>query len=50
MHRLQRLGLALTLLGLGAYGVGVVVPFDGRAVSLTALMVGLTLLPLGGWE
>jgi len=50
MHRLQRLGLALALLGIGAYGVGVAVPVEGRAFSLTVLMVGLTLLPLGGWE
>jgi len=50
MHRLRALGLALTVLGLGAYGVGVGVPYEGRAFSLTFVMVGLTVLTLGGWE
>jgi hypothetical protein len=40
-------GLALTALGFGAYAVGVWTPYPGRAFSLTALMVGVTLAAIG---
>lgn len=44
MHRSALAGGGLALVGLVGYGVGIVTPFPGRAFSLTALMVGVTLL------
>lgn len=40
-------GVALTVLGLGGYVVGLWTPYPGRAFSLTALMVGLTMAAIG---
>ncbi|MFC7165756.1 hypothetical protein [Halospeciosus flavus] len=40
-------GLSLTALGLLGYAVGVFVPYPGRAFSVTALMVGVTLAVVG---
>ncbi|WP_435332522.1 hypothetical protein [Haloarchaeobius sp. TZWWS8] len=42
-------GITLTALGAVSYLVGIAVPYPGRAFSLTAVMVGLTLLAVG-WE
>ena len=50
MERVRALGLLLTAGGLAAYVAGTVVPYEGRAFSLTALMVGLTLVAIGGVE
>jgi hypothetical protein len=40
-------GALLTIVGLVAYVIGVVAPYPGRAFSLTAVMVGLTVLSVG---
>ncbi|WP_435178695.1 hypothetical protein [Halorussus sp. AFM4] len=40
-------GAALTVAGVVGYLVGVVEPYPGRAFSVTAVMVGVTLLAIG---
>jgi len=40
-------GLLFTVGGVAAYVAGVAVPYPGRALSLTAVMVGVTLLAVG---
>lgn len=40
-------GGVLTVLGLAAYALGIVTPYPGRAFSLTAVMVGVTLAATG---
>lgn len=44
MNQALAAGVLLTLLGLAGYGVGTAVSYPGRAFSLTALMVGVTLV------
>lgn len=44
MNTVLALGLGLTAVGLAGYAVGVAVPYPGRAFSVTALLVGVTLL------
>jgi hypothetical protein len=46
MHRLRALGLAITLLALGGYVVGVVAPYPGRAFTVTGVMAGVALAAL----
>jgi len=46
MNRLLVAGVALVALGLAGYFVGVVVEYPGRAVSITAIMVGVTLVAI----
>ena len=48
MNRTRAIGLALLLAGLLGYVVGVLVPYPGRAFSITAVMVGVTLTAIGG--
>jgi hypothetical protein len=40
-------GLVVTLGGLGGYLVGLTVAYPGRAFSVTAVIVGLTLFAIG---
>lgn len=40
-------GGVLTLVGVAAYVLGVVVPYPGRAFSVTSVMVGVTLFAIG---
>ena len=40
-------GTAFTVAGLVGYLIGVVAPYPGRAFSVTAVMVGVTLLAIG---
>lgn len=47
MNTVMGVGVGLTLLGSAAYALGVVNPYPGRAFSLTALMVGVTLAAIG---
>jgi len=47
MNTVTGLGLALTVGGVVGYLVGVAVTYPGRAFSLTAVMVGVTLLSVG---
>jgi hypothetical protein len=48
MDRVVAAGIALTVLGLVGYAVGVAAPYPGRAFSVTGVMVGLTLVAVGG--
>lgn len=41
-------GAALTVGGVAAYAVGVVRPFSGRAFSVAAVMIGVSLLAVSG--
>jgi hypothetical protein len=50
MHRLRALGVVLSVLALAGYGVGVFVAYPGRAFSIALLMVGMTLVVVGGAE
>lgn len=40
-------GLVLTVLGLLGYGAGILAAYPGRAFSVTAVMLGITLLAIG---
>ena len=48
MDRGSLAGGGLLVAGLLGYAVGVYVPYPGRAFSLTAVMVGIGLVLLGG--
>jgi len=48
MDRLRFLGVALVVAGLLGYVVGVVQAYPGRALSVTGVMVGITLVAVGG--
>jgi len=47
MNTVSGLGLLCTVGGVAGYIVGVAVPYPGRAFSVTALMLGVTLLAVG---
>jgi hypothetical protein len=42
-------GLVTTLAGAVGYAAGMATPYPGRAFSVTALMIGITLLAIGTW-
>jgi hypothetical protein len=46
MNRLGWAGIALTLAGLAGYAYGTTTPYPGRAFSVTAVMVGVTLVAI----
>lgn len=48
MARIRTAGAIVSMLALAAYAAGTAVSYPGRAFSLTVLMVGLTLLVVGG--
>jgi len=48
MERRRVAGGGLLVAGLLSYGVGLYVPYPGRAFSLTAVMVGIVLVATGG--
>lgn len=48
MNRTRLGGYALSALALVGYALGIVAPYTGRAFSITALMVGITLVAIGG--
>lgn len=50
MNRVLAAGIGLTVLGTIGYGVGVFVAYEGRAFSVTALMVGISFLAVGRSE
>jgi hypothetical protein len=50
MAWLRVVGAVFTAVGLAAYLLGVGSPVTGRALSLPAVMVGLTLVAIGGEE
>ncbi|WP_202594633.1 hypothetical protein [Halolamina sediminis] len=47
MDRRRVAGGGLLVAGLLSYGVGLYVPYPGRAFSLTAVMVGIVLVTTG---
>jgi hypothetical protein len=47
MNRLFAAGALVTVLGLWGYAAGIVDACPGRAFSVTAVMVGITLLGVG---
>lgn len=47
MDRRFLLGVGLTVVGVCGYAVGTVVAYPGRAFSLTAVMLGITLVAIG---
>jgi hypothetical protein len=48
MTRVRTAGIATTVLGIVAYAVGALAAYPGRAFSMTAVMVGITLWAVGG--
>lgn len=50
MQRVRAAGVVLTLAGLVAYVAGAFVAYEGRAFSLTAIMLGVTLAVARGLE
>lgn len=48
MHRTRAIGLGVLLLGILGYVAGVQAPYPGRAFSITAVMLGVTLAAIGG--
>lgn len=46
MNRLVAAGVGLLVLGLVGYAVGVVADYPARGFSVTAVMVGITLLAI----
>jgi len=48
MDRVTWLGVACTGLGLVGYLVGVLTPYPGRELTIVAVLVGVTLLSVGG--
>lgn len=46
MNRLVVLGVLLAVLGVAGYVAGVYVEYPGRGFSVTAVMVGVTLIAL----
>ncbi|WP_225334646.1 hypothetical protein [Halomicrobium urmianum] len=50
MHLTFAIGVGLALAGIGGYVAGVHVVYPGRALSLTALMAGVTLALVGRRE
>ncbi|MFB6131384.1 MAG: hypothetical protein ABEJ28_11255 [Salinigranum sp.] len=47
MHRVSLAGGVLTVVGLIGYLFGIATPYPGRAFSVAAIMVGLTLVAIG---
>lgn len=47
MNTVSAIGLGLTVGGVVAYFAGMAVVYPGRAFSVTAVMVGVTLLAVG---
>lgn len=50
MDRVTGVGGVCTAAGVAGYAVGVLTAYPGRSFSLTALMLGITLLAIGGGE
>jgi hypothetical protein len=48
MQSIRLLGGAVTVLAVAGYVAGVAVDYPGRAFSIAAAMVGLTLIAVGG--
>lgn len=46
MNGLLTAGIVLTGLGVLGYATGIVIPYPGRSLSVTALMIGITLIAI----
>ena len=46
MNRLSAAGLTLVALGVAGYAAGIVQPYAGAGFSVTAIMVGITLVAI----
>ena len=49
MNRVLSPGIALLVVGLAGYVLGIVVPYPGRAMTITGIMAGVTLSVIGLW-
>lgn len=47
MNRIIGSGVVFTVLGVVGYSIGVFVSYPGRAFSITAVMIGISLLAIG---
>lgn len=47
MNLTLAVGLTLTVAGAFGYAVGITTPYPGRAFSVTAIMIGITLVAIG---
>ncbi|SEW12832.1 hypothetical protein [Halobacterium jilantaiense] len=47
MNRIRAAGVVLTIGGVAGYLAGLATPYPGRAFSVTAVMVGVTLAAIG---
>lgn len=50
MNRVLAAGGGLTVVGLVGYGLGVAQPYPGRALTVTIVMIGVSLVAVGGAE
>ncbi|WP_410764458.1 hypothetical protein [Haloferax sp. DFSO60] len=48
MTSVRTAGILVTVLSVGGYVLGITVAYPGRAFTVTALMIGLTLWAVGG--
>jgi hypothetical protein len=48
MRHVQTVGALLTVLGVVGYVLGILTPYPGRGFSVAGVMVGITLLSVGG--
>lgn len=48
MNRTRSAGVVLTAAGVAGYLAGVATPYPGRAFTVTAVIVGITLASIGG--
>lgn len=48
MNRPTLLGALCTALSFGGYVLGVLDPYGGRSLTITGMLVGLTLIAIGG--
>jgi len=48
MHLTRALGGLITVAAVAGYAVGVYAAYPGRALTLTGMMVGITLVAIGG--
>lgn len=47
LNRMLAIGVVLVVIGSAGYLLGITVAYPGRAFSVTAVMVGITLLTIG---
>jgi hypothetical protein len=50
MNQHTLIGGAGTTLSLAGYVVALVAPYPGQSLTVTGILVGLTLIAIGGWR